>query len=543
MIIPKKLVILIVAIIIIIPMLMFVGVLPGLQLVESTTTKHYWRGDYIANRDRELIGPLERKGFICSYMDNGMSETITLQGEIHGTSFHSYIYKYKYLVYLKKNSWSDYELMSAPGDTKRYITNPNPGVKTMVESGDPVTLRTSYSFQILGNEYANGAIKAELWVEYKENFWNPLEPVKWDVISKDEAYLYSGYGSLRLPTGIEDGIERPYDTFEIGQVVDIRVETAKGGYATEGEGKTWRVTLNEPHSGSITDPMTGGSGGIVHEQYFDDDVTNGHFKFTVTQEMARISMQSDDPYSVRIWNTILPLGTLYVDFIDFIKLAPSEPSIEGPETSKVGDIVTCVVSATINDATQAPIDFFRISVVYGGYQTLLPSDPFSERWIIHTTNIEPTSVSGSKYSTEVQFKPEKIIGPETYVSLHVKARDTEGRYSVRTKVHSVFIYETNPPPDETIEDQVGEHDYGGGHTQPWLPWDPGGGNWEVIPESGIIVNWIGLLVALLIIVMFAIAGLKMPGNMYNKIIVGLVGVIVAVIIYAWFFTNIFTGVV
>ena len=263
---------------------------------DGLDTVSYEKSGCTGNPDKEL---LDQKAYIQSYKEeSGHSEKIVVSASIkRGLWSMAHVKYYRYIVYLKENVWSEYEVVSKTGETSMYLTNPNPGSITANwasgEGAGQIYDVESYNFQIIGNKYADGAIKV-VFQAYMD--WNQMNPFdngyEWLTFSSDEAYLYSGYGGLYLPRGLVDGEDRPYSTFEIGQTVDIRVETAKGGYGTE---KPWRVTLNEPYSGDIEnlyddDKYTGGSGGIVEEEYYANDLTNGHFRFVVTEEMARVSI-------------------------------------------------------------------------------------------------------------------------------------------------------------------------------------------------------------------------------------------------------------
>lgn len=506
----------------------FAGMLPGLSLFDNgTTTIHRESAGIRGTPGHEL---LDAKGYICSYMNDGLSQKIVVSGSLSCDSGSmAYAAVYRYRVYLKENAWSAYELVSEPGTTSKYISAANPGEKNCgigpapsYPTG-PLEL-APYTFQIVGDKYASGAIKVTLDV-YMDSHWiNPFDSYYWYTMSIDEAYLYEGYGSLTLPTGIEDGVERPYDTFEIGQEVKIRVETAGGGGSTSGY--NWRVTLNEPYGGTIDDPDDGG--GVVKEQFYQDD-TISYFTFTVTEEMARKSMLSDSPYTVRIWNTLIPKGSLYIDFIDFIAKAPGTVLLNGPRQSKINTVATVDMSSTVNTDTQAPIDYFRVSVIYGTNDVLLPSSPTSQNWLLHTTNVAAI-YSGGTYVASVDFIPTK----SSYVTLHAKAFDTAGRGSPRTTTWTLWAYTTNPAPDDTIDSQVGYSDYSGGHTDPWLPWDPGSGNWEDL--TILLSPYLGMVIAIFILIITGILAFFVP---YFKVkgrrtLILLLGILASVIVY-WFY--------
>jgi len=518
----QKIMVVLAIVIIILVSIFYVVPLVGLSLLDrGTDTKTYRRGidDWAGNYQYEL---LPKRGYILSYMNDGHSEEITVRGSITKWNKEmpwSGISKVKYVVYLKENVWSPYKQVSIPGAASTCLSNPNPG-NFAPASNYPGYLKT-YQFTIIGNDYADGAIKVELWAYFD---LTPLElggpGQKWYLMASDEAYLYSGYGSLMLPTGIEDGVQRPHDTFEIGQTVDIEVETAKGGYADSG--KPWRVTLNEPYSGGITEPGSGG--GVVKEEYYENDVTNGHFKFVVTAEMAQKSMASDEPYSIRIWNTLLPKGTLYVDYVDFIANCPSDVTFQGQEQSKVGETATVQLSTSVNSNTQAEISYFRVSVIYGTKNVLLPSDPTSFIWLIRTTNIP---ASGG--SAMVSFTPTQ----ESYVTVHAKAFDVEGRGSLRTETWTLWAYNVFEAPEDVIEDEVGQDDYGGGHTSPWLPWEPGGGNWGEVKLEDYLPIIVAIAVFVIMLIIALMPTVPIPYGMYGRIAVIILGALLAILIYLY----------
>ena len=510
-----KIIMVVLAVAILVTVGVFYGALPGLSILDkgTTTTNREIGG---LKGSGELIGPNSRKGFIASYKNDGFSETVTCIGKVHIDTWATAAMKScLYEVYGKKQGGS-YEMLSSPTGTSMYISNPNPdfiNLPDTISFGGTYNM-DAYSFEFVGSDY--DAVKVVLKGYIDGNILNPFDGnFKWQTLQTDEAYLYEGYGSLNLPT---DSDGRPRDNFEIGETVDIRVETAKGGQTVEGTG-TWRVTLNEPYSGGITQPGSGG--GVVKEEYYNDD-TIGHFKFVVTEDMAQKSMDSSDPYSVRIWNTILPMGTLYTDFIDFNVKGPGDVELSGPIQSKVGSSATVGFSASVNSDTQLPIDYFRVSVIYGTNNVLLPSDPNAHNWIIHTTNIPAVNNAGT-----ISFTPSK----ESYVTTHVKAFDTEGRGSPRTRTWTLWAYADAEVPDDVVDDETGDDDYGGGHTDPWFPWDPSGGNW------GNIRNYLPLIIAIAVFIIMLIIAfipqIPIPFGMYGRMMVVVLGAVLAAVIY-WY---------
>jgi len=527
----RKFIFIVIAVVILLILGMFYGIIPtGSLLEDGTETISRRKGvdDWAGNYKYEL---LQKKAYILSWKDDGHSEDITVTGSItkwnHEIPFGT-IQRVNYLVYLKENAWSSYELVSGTGDTSKYLSNPCYDFKPQ-NPEYPGYLKT-YTFTVIGDKYADGAIKVVLRAKFDETPWDGSGS-QWFTLASDEAMFYSGYGGLYLPKGIQDGEDRPYDTFEIGQEVDIRVETAHGGY--DEEGKPWRVTLNEPYATdweNWDDPDEGG--GVVHQQSYENDVTNGHFKFTVTEEMARKSMESADPYTIRIWNVLLPKGSLYVDFLDFIALAPGDVEFDvSAIQAKVGE----TFSVSLSSESDIGIDYFRVSVIYGTNDVLLPSDPNSKLWLINTVNIGKADKTKCSIPQTVEFKPEW----ESYVTVHAKAFDVDGRGSVRTRTYTIWAYEENEAPEEVIKDETGEEDYAGGQTPGYMPWDPSGGNWET--QTGELkINWLGVLIAFLIVIGMILIGFFFFKQPKMIIIMALAGIILAVLVYVFFFTNMFS---
>lgn len=493
----KKILILLVVAVVVIAF--FAGVLPLSILEEGLDTNSRNIGGVKGNKNKEL---LDSKAYILSHKGDGHSEKIIVSGTISRDQWSmGDVHEYRYYVWLKKNVWSEYELVSSAGATSKYLSNPNPGVVSckgeFTGEGHGETFNCDmYQFTIIGHDYADGAIKVLLQGYMKENQVNPFEPMKWRNLASDEAYLYSGYGGLYLPRGIVDGEDRPYDTFEIGQEVDIRVETAKGGYAEDS--KPWRVTLNEPYGGDIVNPDDGG--GVVEEMSYGNDVTNGHFKFTVTEEMAQKSMASSHPYTIRIWNVLLPIGSLYVDFLDFIALAPGDVEFSVSEIQgKVGE----TYSIGLSSSSDIGIDYFRVSVIYGTNDVLLPSDPLSKLWLINTINVGGADKKTCSLPQTIEFIPEH----PSYVTVHAKAFDLEGRGSMRTRTWTMWAYEDSPVPDEVVDDETGEEDYGGGQTPGYMPWDPEGGNWDLNGDDE--VPW-AIIIALIVFIISCVIAFCAP---------------------------------
>jgi len=499
---------------------LFFGIIPGLDILDSGTTTLNGSIGGIHGHG-ELIGPLDRKGFIMSYKADGLSETIVVQGSLTTDSlFTAAIDKYVYTVYGKKDTASDWEVLSDSTSTSRYISNPNP--KALPETSGSTTGGTyylkSYPFSLVGNTYH--AIKVILQVHIDPNIANPFDGnYVWKTLQTDEAYIYEGWGGLYLP---KDANGTARSTFEIGETVNIGVKTTYGGYTVGTNNNTWRVAMIRP--------ADQGGAELKHQDYGDN--ANAYFTFTVTQDMVKLDGTSNNRYIIEIYNTLVPQGTLSVNTIDFLAKAPSDVTFSGGEIQyKVGDTVKITLSATRNTQTQLPIKSFEVSVWYGSHDVLMPSDPTSAEWIVNTVDIPATTVDGHTYTATVSFTTKK----ESFVTLLSKAYDSVGRASIHTEYYTMWMYAGNPVPKDVINDQTGGGTYAGGHTNFWTPWEPTG-NWGA---TGISVDWWGIALCIFIIVALAIVGFlffKDPRIMFIFIIIGIV---ISIIIYVMFFVHVF----
>jgi len=447
---------------------------------------------------------LTRDGYIMSYMDQGLSETIRVQGRVDVSTWaHMQVTGFYYKVYGKATPWQGWDLLSEPGQTSTYLSAQNPGVRTPGSGwhwSGVFAFPEYYEFEVVGNHYK--ALRVEFYLICR-NSLAPWEPDVARRMQRDEAYLYEGWGGLFLPKD-EDG--RPRSTFEIGETVNIGVETTYGGSTVGESGHTWRVVMNYP---------TDRGGEVYKEQNYGDNI-KGQFTFTVTADM--FTTTSNNRYSIRILNTLLPQGTLNINTIDILAKAPSDVTFSNaPSTVKAGNTVTMTLSASVNAETQLPVTHFEVSVYYGSYQSLIPTNPNDPRWIIPTTDV---SAINNQYTLTI------TPTEHSYVTVLAKAYDSEGRASLRTRYWSLFCYTGSQPPDNTTD--VGDGDYGGGYFDPWLPWQPGG-IWEVDQST------INLLIAIVVFLVMAVIALLLPMPPPMKIIVIILGIVLAVVI--WIYLN------
>lgn len=501
--------------------LIFSGVLPGLSITVNSKTDNRTYGNLKGYG--ELIGPNERKGFIISYLDNGHSQFITIQGKIKHTGTgdiftKTSMTKYRYTVYGKTEIGS-WEKLSSPSATSKYISNKNPGnivPNTGTISGG-IWYAQDYSFTFVGNKYKAMKVEFEGYIDVNANWWDiGGEGYDWKLIQVDEANLYEGWGSLSFETGA-DG--KPKNTYAIGETIKINVKTHYGGDVSE-NGKPWKVVFRSPAD----------QGGVaLSEKYYADNVET-YFTYKVTEDM--FSKNSNNEYKIEIYNTLIEKGETVVRTIDIVGHAPSEISYVGPIQSKSGESISVELTANINSETQLPIDYFRVSIYVGSKDTLFPSDPFSDRWILRTTDLSPTK-SGDEYIYNLVFTPADYISDE-YITIWAVAYDTEGRGSLQSNKFTIWIYKDSEVPEDTIEGETGESYDWGGHTEGWrLPWDPAGGNWEQLN-----IDWLGVLIGFFIILGFIAIAVITPIAKPMKYGLIILGIVIAVLQYAYFFSDI-----
>jgi len=504
-----KIIMVIAAVAVLLTVGFFSGVLPGLGITVEVNTVSRNVGGFSGNKVNELI---PQKGFICSWSSTEWGEAITVAGSVSIDAYAlGLLDDVRYVVYLKKDQFSDWEIVSDSGIFKTYRSeyisaiNPGPVGGSGWHIGGTFNCEP-YIFRVRGNDYANGAVKVELYGHINENpleFWRTAE---WEKIATDEAYLYSGWGGLYRPLDAE-GL--PRSTFEIGEHVSIRVETSYGAMASE-TGKTWRVVLRNPS-------------GVVHKEQDYGDNVKSTFEFDVTSDMY--VKGGDNKWQLEIYNVVIGKGQLPIDTIDFLAKAPSDVTITGGSQTKVGNAMVLNLEAIVNAETQEAIDYFRVSAIYGVADVLLPNDPLDVQWIFSPVELTPTK-SGNTYTYTLSVTPKY----ESYVTVHAKAVDTMGRASPHTTVYEFWAYADNPAREEDLEDSTGEGYDWGGHTNFWYP--------PVEPTGeGSFANYLPLIIAIAVFIIMLIIAfipqIPIPYGMFGRMLVVVLGAVLAALIY-WY---------
>jgi hypothetical protein len=261
-------------------------------------------------------------------------------------------------------------------------------------------------------------------------------------------------------------------------------------------------------------------GGTVFKTQDYGNNVNTWFEFDVTADMFMIG--GDNTWTMQIYNALAPKGTLNVYTIDFAAKAPSIVSFSGfsgDDQYKVGSTVSCKLSATPGTG-QLPIAKFKVCIIYGNYDVLMPSDPLDQLWLLPWTDV--TQISSS--SATLSFTPKH----QSWVTVHAVAVDSEGRTSITENTHTIWVYNDVPASDDQLGDDTGDHEYGGGSTNPGWQFDPGTADMQ---------DWLGyilkIIIALAIIIVTILCAVFVPVPLYGKAIIILVGVVIAILYFMY----------
>jgi len=529
----KKIAILVVLVAAIIIAAYFIGVIPGLSILgdEGYETQSKWYGCYQGNPKSELLLPQNRKGYIVSYRDDlvsGLSENMVVAGDYKSQMGWQYLDKYKYVLKYKStpyDNWDD-NVISDVGNTVDWVVwdtpdGKNPG-KLAPYHGLPGDRNCkAYVFNLRGLH--EGAIRSELWGYFDPNTANPFDTWVWKLMSSDQALLYSGECGMWLPKLPEGGYQ---STFEIGEDVKIKVETGVGAPdidvdARSGE-KTWELHLLKPDGNEYT----GQNFPRQLTDHFQGDVT-----FTVYSDMWQLG--GNNRWMLKLYNTMWSKGSLEISTIDFRAKMPSIPTIV-PDCGlsvEVPDTVSVEISATSNPDTQVPIASFGVKVWYGMYSDLDPAAWGDERWILRQTQVS-ASKSGEKYVGHFTFD---ISDADRYVTIIAYTHDSDGRDS-DTEYYQIRTYATDAPPpdDDELEDEGGgQGSYGGGTSGETTPWGEYSYNDEITGTTALFIG--GIIAAVIFAISCILAVfLPIPGGVYGKIIVVILGALLAILVFFLF---------
>lgn len=496
----------------------FAGVLPGLSILgdEGFETQSKWvHGIYVGNPDSEMLVSItdaNRKGFITSYIDAsqgvaGDSETIVVAGNYKVEFGLAVINAYKYVVKVKDSLYGSWHIVSEPGHTENWISKENPGkLDPVMGTGGSMRHCEPYVFAIRGPK--EGGIRVELWGYFDPNGINPFDTWEWKLMSSDQAMLVSGISGMWLPPRPEGGYQ---STFEIGETVKIDVETGIGAPdldvdARAGQ-KTWKLELKKPDGTSYT----GQNFPRMLQDHFQGQVT-----FTINSDM--FTLGGNNRYTLRLFNTLLEKGSLQISTIDIRAKRPNTPTIT-PECGlsvQVPATIRVDLTATCNTETQLPITSFGVMVWYGMGTDLAPGSWGDDRWILRETFV---TASNNKATFTID-----VSSPNRYFTIIAYAHDSDGRDS-DTEYYQIKTYaEDEPDEEDLIEEGGGQESYGGGTTGETTPADY---------YEAEVIDYTALIIAIIVFFAFLFVGLlaPLPYGIYGKILVIIIGAVLAVVIY------------
>ena len=479
---------------------------------EGFVTQKYWYNNYQGNTYSELLLPEDRKGFMTSYredIDFGLSETIIVAGNYKAQLGWSQVQKLKYVISYKSSPFLGWQVVSEPGHTAEWISVANPGLMGIIVSTGGRRDVQPYVFNIRGPK--EGALRVELWGLFDPSELYPFDAWEWHLFSSDQAMLVSGKCGMWLPKQ-SDGTYQ--STFEIDGTVNIKVETGVGApdidVNARAGAKTWELHLLKPDGSEYTG------------QNFPRQLTDhfqGTVSFTVQEDM--FTLGGNNRYKLELYNTLWKKGTLEVSTIDFKAKRPGEPVIT-PScglTFKVPGTVSVTLTATPNSETQLDIQSFGIMAWYGKHTDLAPGDWGDDRWILRQTTIS-ASKSGDTFTGTC---PLEVKAPDRYFTIIAYAHDTDERDS-DTEYYQVETYAPGDPvPDN---EDGGQGSYGGGTSGETTPW---------VFQDGDVTDYLPLILAIaafiIIMIIAFIPQIPIPYGMYGRILIVILGAIIAYLIY------------
>lgn len=566
------------------------GFLPTLGIIVDTNTKGYnWCGD---DPVRGLTTPelTDETELVTAWKSGANSVKLTMQGNVKFPNCNGWNVpefspiRYYYKVFIIDQVHSDwYEIMNADDYDRDivHITHPTTGFfgrkyfsginyawkDAPLKKEDGSILQKSYKHGVLGlcgrfttctgDAYGIeikgphvGALKVEFWVEvHCQWLWNVHgEPRRFQ---KDEVKLLDGTGSIEvLPRGSMDPDASGYYVFEEGDDVTFEMDTGFSGKRQGGDvsSQGWELRVYNP------------SGERVKEWDIPDDKRGYERTFTIPK--GSWNAQGSNQWKVELYNSLFKQDEKDFFTVDCIDKIPGTPVISFDKVAyDQGD--TCIATATSegNPSTGLGVYEFRIKAYYQGTIDYL-----------YDEYVAAYSMGGNQYSASASFT---MTRGDRYVVVESQAfdgrHDVGGRPSFAGK-NIVWVRDKDPEPDTFVLDvYVRDEDKelvegatvdcgtktvktgtDGKASFIGLPKDTyevkakkegvGSGKETVVLDSdkAITIDLIGeddgeipylaVIVAIIIAGVFIAAAIFVPGGIYVKMLVVILG-IVAVVVY------------
>lgn len=189
----------------------------------------------------------------------------------------------------------------------------------------------------------------------------------------------------------------------------------------------------------------------------------------------------DSKITIELWNTLFPQEAVMVNSIDVKANAPPSPTVESSDYDpKVGDTINLQGSCNTNANTNEKLETFHIRAIYTD----------SNQEIGYWTQIVPVGQDPSSYSISISNLPRA-----GRLEVQVWGHDVAGRESVDPGVAVITV-----------------HDKG----------------------TGIYLDWMKIIIAFVIAIVFIIGAFFAPLPVYMKPILALVGIVIAVLFYLFY---------
>lgn len=294
--------------------------------------------------------------------------------------------------------------------------------------------------------------------------------------SEDYSFLICGDGDVEK-VDAQDRYIAGEDT------VKFRVDTGYSGYTQGGEYKSrgWELKIYD------------NKGDLVKTWKIDDDKQNARYDKNGNLLDYPIPADAVTPGITHRWSAILTNTLFNQDYEIFFAVTKEElaqaPDIEpitfSQDEYRLGETVTVYLEGIPNPSGRNNIDGFLVSIIYG-------TDGVD---FVEDYNYKYISATGT--NAIIIFKPSKA---DTYITVEAWAFDAP-------------------------EDQGGIMSEGE-MAQVWI---------KDKESAPIKLDWMGIIIALVIIAIFAILALVLPIPLQFKIVVIIIGIIIAIVVYGYFY--------
>lgn len=264
---------------------------------------------------------------------------------------------------------------------------------------------TPPSFQLTGSPTGvlNCKLKGDLFGGYVEAYIWPFiydEEEYFDEVLLGEfnAELKSGEGYVTIGGSLPDVVEE-------GDDVSFLLKT---GF-THGMG--WDVFIVGPENQEVIFQEDGFTGQDGFNDVVDFTIPYGWFV-----------EGGDNECEIRLYNALWEESKSTFFVIDDLSKSPGKPVVSVTTTYEAGSTVYVVTSATPNEITMNPIDYFRVYAYYG-VPGSMPGSDFPGEYMIQGFDYSATNNS-------VSFSFDLPNNRDGQVSIKINAIDTSGRASL-----------------------------------------------------------------------------------------------------------------